>query len=92
MWIDELLSKINRTRIPVAYDPHLIIRESHRNLDLRLIKETVRTGKVDSRKSNPPRKICFNRYFGKQNQTYTVISIIHDHYVEVKTAWIRKGR
>ena len=45
-WIDNLLASINRRRVPITFDSHLIMRQSTRNLDLRKVQETVRSGHI----------------------------------------------
>ncbi|MBU1626908.1 hypothetical protein KKB18_06015 [bacterium] len=70
MWVDFSLKSVNRKYIPITYDPHLIIREGHRNLNLDRVEETVRFGKIDYSRCERPGKICFVRYFGKENMTY----------------------
>ncbi len=92
MWVDELLKRINRKHVLITFNPHLIIRETHRNLNLDRIEETVRFGKIDYNRCEIPNKICFIRYFGKENTTYTVIANILINFVEVKTSWKKRGR
>ncbi len=92
MWIEKLPAGVNRRTIRITFNPHLIVRESHRNLDLDRVEETVRTGKPNARKSTPPDRICFRRYFGKENLTYDVVVVVHQNYWEVITAWIKRGR
>ena len=92
MWIEELLAGVNRRTVRMTFNPHLILRESHRNLDLDRVEETVRTGKTNEDKSNPPAKIRFRRYYGKENLTYDVVVVVHQNYWEVMTSWKKKGR
>lgn len=86
MWIEKLLVGLNRRTVRITFNPHLIMRESQRNLDLDRVEETVRTGKPNERKSTPPANICFCRYFGKENLTYEVVVVIHQNYWEVMTS------
>lgn len=67
-------------------------RKEYWNLDLDKIEEAVRTGKIFEKKCEMPNKICFKRYFGKENITYAVIVRYHKNFIEVKTAWSKKGR
>ena len=92
MWKKKLLKKFNRKKIQVTFNPHVFERVEYWRLDLGNVEETVRTGKISEAKCKPPNKICFERYFGKENITYVVIARYHKHFIEVKTAWLRKGR
>lgn len=92
MWIEDLMKKLDRKKTEITFDPHVFDRKEYWNLDLNKIEETVRTGKVIDSKCEMPNKICFGRYFGKENTTYTVIVRYHNELIEVKTAWPRKGR
>ena len=87
-WIEDLLKKIDRRTIPITYHPHFIMRESTRNLSLMYVEMTVRSGRINKRKCEAPRKLCslrsltpsaysFERYFGKERITYVVIVIVH---------------
>ena len=67
-------------------------RTEYYNLDLDKAEETVRTGIVIVGKCEEPNKICFERYFGKENATYCVIARFHQNFIEVKTIWPRNGR
>ncbi len=67
-------------------------RGEYWTLDLDKIEETVRTGVVFAVKCEDPNKLCFGRYFEKANVTYVVIVRFHESFIEVKTAWPRKGR
>ena len=92
MWIEDLTRKLNRKKAEITFSPHLFDREEYWNLDLDKIEETVRNGKIFEEKCELPNKLCFTRYFGKENITYVVITRYHDNFIEVKTAWPKKGR
>ncbi len=92
MWIEDLVKTLNRNKVNITFDPHLFGRKEYWNLDLGKIEETVRTGKIFEKKCEKPNKICFKRYFGKENTTYTVIARYHNNFIEVKTIWPKKGR
>lgn len=62
-----------------------------RNLSLEKIEETIRTEKIKQEKTKFP-KICFTRYYGKENLSYYVIIIKHKNFIEGRTAWKKKGR
>lgn len=81
-----------RKSIEITFDPHVFIRQTERNFDIDFVEETVRTGNIIPEKSEPPNKICFAKYHGKERRTYTVIAIIHRAFIEVKTTWLKKGR
>ncbi len=83
---------IDRRKANTAFNAHVFHRKEYWNLDFDRIEETVRTGKIREDKCREPNKICFERYFGKENCTYTVIVRYHKDFIEVKTAWRRKGR
>jgi len=92
MWIEELTEKLDRRKAEITFDPHLFDRKEYWNLDLDKVEETVRTGKIFEEKCEKPNKICFKTYFGKESITYTVIVRYYNSFIEVKTAWPKKGR
>lgn len=92
MWIEELNIKLDRRKVEITFDPHLFDRKEYWNLDLDKIEETVRTGEIFEEKCEQPNKLCFKRYFGKENTTYIVIVRYYKNFIEVKTAWPTKGR
>ena len=92
MWIKDLTEKLDRKNTEITFSPHLFDRKEYWNLDLDKVEETVRSGKIFEGKGASPNKLCFKRYFGKENTTYTVIAIYHNDFIEVKTAWPKKGR
>jgi hypothetical protein len=92
MWEPDVLERLDRRNAQITFDPHLFDRREYWNLDLEKIEETVRTGKLFEQKCEAPNKLCFRRYYGKENVTYTVIVRYHTHFIEVKTAWPTKGR
>ena len=92
MWIGELAKKLDRKKAEITFDPHLLERQEYWNLDLDKIEETARTGKIFDETCEEPNKLCFQRYFGKENITYTVIVRYHNNFIEVKTAWPKKGK
>ncbi len=92
MWTDEALKRYNRRDVLITFSPHLFDREAERHLNLDYVEAAARTGKVVFGKCEAPRKICFERYFGKENRTYTVIVLLHEDFWEVKTCWTAKGR
>ena len=86
MWIGELTKKLDRRKAEITFDPHLFDRKEYWNLDLDKIEETIRTGEIFEEKCEQPNKLCFKRYFGKENKTYTVIVRYYKSFIEVKTA------
>jgi len=70
---------------------HFLSRKKNRDVDLELVFQTLKTGKVNPKKSRK-NKLCIERYFGEINQTYVLILINHKNFVEVRTIWIKKGR
>lgn len=91
-WESELLERVNRKTIEIAFDPHLFERTAYWNLELDKVEETVREGKIFPTKCEEPNKLCFKKYFGKENTTYTVIVRMHKDFMEVKTVWPNQGR
>ena len=75
----------------IRYHYHFLSRKKTRNLNFDIIEETIKTGKINHKKSNR-NKICLERYFGKINRKYVVILIDHLNFVEVRTAWTKKGK
>ena len=92
MWVEDLLDELDRRSVEVTFSPHMFDRGEYWNIDLDKVEETVRTGRLVEGKCEEPNKLCFERYFGKENLTYVVIARIHVNFIEVKTAWSRKGR
>ena len=92
MWIRKLENNLNRKNAEITFNPHLFDRKENLNLDLDKVEETVRTGKIFHKKCESPNKICFKRYFGKENVTYTIITRYYDNFIEVKTSWTNKGK
>jgi hypothetical protein len=90
--IDEVCKKLNKKCTEIMFCPHLFDRMESRNFDLDKVEETIRTGEIVYIKCILPDKICFRRYYGKENMTYTVIALFHCDFIEVKTAWAQKGR
>jgi len=84
--------QLNRKEVEITFDPHLFHRVDYRNLDFDLVEETIRKGNVYPYKCEIPNKICFKKYFGKINQTYTVIVRYNNEFIEVKTAWNSNGK
>jgi len=92
MWKEELIKTLDRKKATITFDSHLFDRKEYWNLDLDKIEETVRIGSIFEEKCEMPNKLCFQRHFGKENITYTVIARYHKDFIEVKTAWPKKGR
>ena len=92
MWIEDLTEKLDRKKAEITFSPHLFDRKEYWNLDLDKVEETVRSGKIFEEKCEAPNKLCFKRYFGKENITYTVIVGYHEDFIEVRTTWPKKGR
>lgn len=82
----------DRTTAEVTFDPHVFTRQLERNFEIDFVEETVRTGTIVEEKSEPPNKICFSKYHGKEKQTYFVVVILHREFIEVKTAWLKTGK
>lgn len=91
-WIDVLLEKLDRAKCEVTFDPHAFDRSEYWSIDLDKIEEAARTGIIVLGKCEESNKLCFERYFGKENTTYTVIARFHEQFIEVMTVWPRKGR
>lgn len=91
-WKEKLMNGLDRKKAEITFNLHLFNRAEYWKLDLDKIEETVRTGNVFDEKCEKPNKVCFKKYFGKENITYTVIVRYHKNFIEVKTAWPRKGR
>ena len=70
MWFKVLLEQVDRKTVPITFDPHVFDRTEYWALDLTKVEETIRTGNIDDEKCESPNKICFMRYFGKENLTY----------------------
>jgi hypothetical protein len=81
----------NLKNVRIKYLPHLFERIDYWNLDINLIEETIKQGKIYLKKCENPNKVCFVKYFGKINTTYFVITILYPNFVEVITAWQKKG-
>jgi len=51
-----------------------------------------RASAIHQEKSDHPHKVCFTKYHGKERQTYVVITIIHNYFIDVKTVWLKQGK
>ena len=91
-WTERFIQQLNRKEAEITFDPHLFHRVDYRHLNFDFIEETIRDGDIYPLKCELPNKICFKRYFGKCNQTYTVIVRYNKEFIEVKTAWNNNGR
>jgi hypothetical protein len=89
-WINLLL--LRRKVISITYSAHAIERNEFWNLNLDKVEKTIRIGRIDYEKSKRPEKVCFKRYYGKENITYVVITRFYSEHIEVKTLWAIKGR
>lgn len=83
---------LERKTAEITFDPHVFTRQWERHFDLGFVEETVRTGIIVEEKSCLPQKICFQKYHGKERQTYVVIALMHQDFIEVKTVWLTLGR
>lgn len=94
MWIDDLEKNLDRKKAEITFDPrsHTINKIAFENLNEDNVEETVRTGSIINEKCEYPGKLCFQRYFGKENLTYIVIVIYHKYHIEIKTVWVKEGR
>ncbi len=79
-----------RKRLEITLNEHLTKRK-HRGLKSGNILLTVKEGKIKVGKCRLPKKVCFVRFFGKENLTYYVIAIMQKDFIEVITAWTKKG-
>lgn len=87
-----MMERPDRKTAEITFDPHLLTRGLERDFDIDFVEETVRTGDIVEEKCESPGKVCFRKYHGKQRQTYTIIVLYHQDFIEVKTAWLTKGR
>lgn len=92
MWKKEICKIQDRTKTDITFDPHVFDKTEYLNLDLDKVEETVRTGTIYEEKCEEPNKLCFKRFFGKENIMYTVIVRYHLDFIEVKTVWSSKGK
>jgi len=86
------LEKLDRTTVEITFDPHVFTRQLERNFDLDFVEETVRTGMVVNDKCAEPNKVCFQKYHGKKKNTYFVVALFYENFIEVKTTWLTKGK
>ncbi|MBS3168318.1 hypothetical protein J4216_04290 [Candidatus Woesearchaeota archaeon] len=86
-----ITSIITIKKSKVTFNPHLFNREAKRCLSLEKIEESIKTGNINSKKIKFP-KLYITKYFRKENITYHIIIIKHKNFVEVITAWKKKGR
>ncbi|PIN87318.1 hypothetical protein COV19_00350 [Candidatus Woesearchaeota archaeon CG10_big_fil_rev_8_21_14_0_10_44_13] len=68
---------------------HFINRWKIRDIEIEKAEETIKTGSVIRSRG---RKVIIERYFGKENETYCLVCIVRNKFIEVKTAWKRQGR
>ena len=89
--IEKALQRSKRRNAVVHFHPHCEIRAAARNIDVDKIVETVRTGKLLRRKSRPPKKIAFKRFF-KEGHSYVVVAVAYPNSFQVRTVWKKKGK
>src|SRR3989344_1626900 len=81
-YINYILSGLDRKKAEIRYDPHALKRKDYWKLDLNKIREAIQEGKILQDKCEKPNKICFTRYYGKENITYVIIVRYHKEYIE----------
>ena len=74
----------------LRFSLHFLQRKKTRNINLNLVRETIKTGRINKRKSYK-NKLCIERYFGKTNQKYIVVVVLYPNHIKVKTVWVKKG-
>lgn len=73
----------------ITYGFHFIKRWKTRDIRIDRVDETIKTGKpIYSR----GRKIILKRYFGKDNETYCIVCLLRNNFIEAIKAWKKKGR
>ena len=82
---------LDRKSAVITFDPHVFTRQLERHFDIDFAEETIRTGDIDDEKSNPPHKLCFHKYHGKERVTYVIVALFHADFIEVKTIWLKPG-
>lgn len=92
MWIEERERRVNRKSSVVTISAHALDRAAYWNLDLEKIEETMRFGTLWKDKCEFPNKICYQRYYGKENITYVTIVKYYQDFIEVQTIWPQQGR
>ncbi|MBI5065299.1 hypothetical protein HZA97_03600 [Candidatus Woesearchaeota archaeon] len=90
-WIRRQLERLNVNEANITFNEHYFKR-SHRNITEETCIETIKQGSVIMFKSLWPGKLVFTKYFGKENQTYTVVTFFKEDRIEVRTAWKKEGR
>ena len=90
-WIKILLSAYNRQEVIIHFDQHTDIRAMSRNIDIDIITETVRAGKILGKKCDYPNKLCFYQFWN-DGYTYVAIVRVYPSLFVVKTVWKKQGR
>ena len=90
-WIKKHLERLNPKETDITFHKHFFKRK-HRNITEETCIETIKEGKIIMIRSLWPGKITFQKYFGKENMTYTTITFFKRNRIEVRTAWKTKGK
>lgn len=90
-WIIDCLEKVDRKRVEIIYSLHAANQISANFMLRDKIEETIRTGRLHLLKCEPPNKLCFRRYYGKENLTYSIVANFNPEFIEVITLWEDEG-
>lgn len=92
-WIDATLAGIDRRTIFIDFTNHLLYEKSITGPEeIELLKDVVRTGVPHAEKSKPDiNRICFRKYFPKQNRTYYVVAEIVPELLLIITRMWKHG-
>jgi hypothetical protein len=89
---DDLATEIRSKKLEITYAEHFLERKEYRGLEIEKVEYTIKKGKLKYSTCRKPNKLCFQHYFGKKNETYTVIVRCYKTLIQVRTTWQRKGR
>lgn len=93
IWIQDLLSKLNRKNAEILFSNHAANDKNLTITDVDCAVKTVRRGKIYAEKSNETKKrICFKLYFKATGNTYFVITEYCHVFIMVVTVIKKRGK
>jgi len=90
-WIREQLNRLDRKKARIIIHAHALEKAAHERFTIEQLRETVQTGRLVEKKCGYPNKLCFKRYFGKENRSCVVIMLFEKEHIEVVTIWQTDG-
>lgn len=90
-WIRLQLNRIDMKKASITIARHAIRKAEYEDISYAQIQDAVRTGRIITYKCEWPNKLCFKKYFGKDNRSCIAIVLFKAWRIEVKTVWQTTG-